>query len=102
MSKREARVGEVLVDLREVQEIPCVRIDAQGLLAREDMQKLIEQGRIATWGCGPERAWRDVFFTYDGGEGSNAEDLPPDVWALVCEIMQRRNVKYAIVWLADV
>ena len=62
------------------------------------------QGSRATWHKVGEQPneYSDIFFTFDGGEGS-ASDMPEHIWELLCDLIQEEfgaNV-YCLVWLTN-
>jgi hypothetical protein len=92
----------------EIDRMPCIKINAPEWFDREDFKAFLnlreESGRTtATWhwqGAEPGE-FSDVFFSYDHGEGSDWEVIPPDIWARICEIVNNERVVYALIWLTN-
>lgn len=40
----------------------------------------------------------DLFFTYDGGEGSDS-DMPRRIWEMIHQELKRQGVKFCVVWV---
>jgi hypothetical protein len=40
----------------------------------------------------------DLFFTYDGGEGSDS-DMPTHIWEKIHQELKKRGLKFCVVWL---
>lgn len=40
----------------------------------------------------------DLFFTYDGGEGSDS-DMPSHIWEKIHKELKQRGVKWCVVWV---
>jgi len=87
--------------------IPCLRINAPEWYKRQDWRKFMRRPGLATWyipagargkiagGCG------DVFFTYDNENGSDAEDIPTDIWEKICELCRSAGHYHCLVWVTN-
>jgi hypothetical protein len=85
----------------------CVRINVPQWYEREDWNNFINRvngSRPATWhepGSNPTE-FSDVFVVYDGGEGSDADDIPGDIWAEIGSIVKEYGLPYAVVRITNV
>jgi hypothetical protein len=54
----------------------------------------------ATWHVKGKRVneFSDLFFTYDGGEGSDS-DMPSPIWEKIHQELKQRGVKWCVVWV---
>jgi hypothetical protein len=87
--------------------MPCVRINAPEWFGRADWQAFLDNqqefSRLATWherGKSPNE-FSDVFVTYDGGEGSDAEEIPADIWLSIRERMESLGIDFAVLWITN-
>ncbi len=70
----------------------CFEINAPSWFSRDDFQKWLNEPFTATWHKKgePPNEMSDVFLTFDHKEGSDAEDLPEDIWENICELVGPR------------
>jgi len=54
----------------------------------------------ATWHVKGKKVneFSDLFFTYDGGEGSDS-DMPSRIWEMIHQELKRQGVKFCVVWV---
>lgn len=91
----------------KAERVQAVHIMAPPWYEREDFLDFINgrresQGdsRPATWHLEGQEAdeYSDVFVTYDGEEGSDADHIPPDIWEAICVLVREQGITgYAIV-----
>jgi hypothetical protein len=83
----------------------CIRINSPEWFKRADFIKYLRDAHTATWhdkASDTPTETSDVFFTYDADEGSDAEDMPEDIWREVSQICQSEGVEFAIVWVTPI
>lgn len=87
--------------------IHLVRINAPELFRDPEFVAWLNRpsgNRTATWhvkGQEPDE-WGDVFFTYEDGEGSDA-DMPERIWDDICELLRPHvGCEACFVWLTNI
>lgn len=87
----------------------CLAINAPEWYLRQDFQDFLEGrrpgqlGPPATWhrpGTAPDE-FSDVFVTFDGGEGSDADALPADIWMAIRAAADHYRMTYGVVWIRN-
>ena len=86
-----------------VERLPCVRINVPELFADPEFADWVRDGQAATW-HGHLHAmgeYSDVFVTYDGGSGSDAESMPEHCWEYIKRAVEPTRIAFGVVWLTN-
>lgn len=96
-----------------VAQYPCLRLHVKHWFGRQDFQLWLNahtttQGyrSHATWhqdwpGYGKPGEYSDVLVFWDGGEGSDFEIMPEDIWDEITRICEQRGLGFAVIWLVN-
>src|SRR4051812_33133674 len=90
----------------------CLKVNWPGWDERPDFRaflnspaRAVNPNVIATWHQPAVDAvpneYSDVFTVYDGGEGSDADDLPEDLWKALCKLAEDHGLRYCVFWLTN-
>ena len=95
----------------------CLVLNVPDWFAREDFLSwrraaMTAARGLATWAKSPTEApceFADIFMTFDvalgnysAWEGSDAEDLPADIYAAIGQALHQHGLTYGLIWLKNV
>jgi hypothetical protein len=99
---------------------PCLKINAPEFFDRKDFQEFLNRGvenkdtaPLATWHTGgTPNQQSDLFVTYnrregsdalpEGGDGSDRNLIPQDIWNRICKEMEDRGISFAVLWITNI
>jgi hypothetical protein len=103
----------------DIETRPCFKINAPEFFEQEDFQEFLNRGvenddtaPLATWHTGrtPNQS-SDLFVSYnsregsdalpDGGDESNRNLIPQDLWDRICAEMEDRDISFAVLWITN-
>ena len=85
--------------------VDCLKLNRPSWFDRPDVLKLLDgtERPLATWHVPgqPAGEFSDFFVTYDHGEGSDAHELPEDVWDDIDRSCRTAGVACGVVWVTN-